>query len=629
MITRGVSVPETLESWRSTARACLASDIHPNDISWDSSGGASLLFGDPISRPQILPSAHSVPRRFVSLISAVSCHRDDERWSLLYNILWRLSHDEPHVLQVASDPLISRLSIMHRAVRRASHKMKAFVRFKSVRNEVGNDEEFVAWFEPAHRVVEHTAQFFVDRFRSMRWSILTPDGCARWDTEKLSLAPGIERHEVPDAADGLEELWKTYYAGTFNPSRLNRRAMMSEMPKRYWKNLPEASLVAGLSREAPSRMTAMIAQTLAPPVPIPPDLDAIESAAPLPHSIEESSWDLCFDPGWREARRRIEAVQLRAPVGLSVGDSGIIAGVAGWTDPTLLARGVFYPDDAVTPESRLRFYASHLPMLEVDATYYALPSYQTSIGWAERTPSHFTFNIKAHSLMTGHPTNPSRLPPWLREQLPLRLRAATNVYSHHFTDQALDEVWRRFLSALAPLRECGKLGAIMLQYPRWFTPSREAAAELAAARDRLGDTPATVELRHRDWFSDRLTPRTFALLRHLEFSYVAVDAPPGMESSVPPVMEVTNPRLAMFRFHGRRESTWEAKNDEVAERYRYLYNKSQLEAWIPAIHRAMDKAMQVHLTFNNNKWNYAIANAIEMNEAILTGLPEAAPAHFF
>jgi uncharacterized protein YecE (DUF72 family) len=134
----------------------------------------------------------------------------------------------------------------------------------------------------------------------------------------------------------------------------------------------------------------------------------------------------------------------------------------------------------------------------------------------------------------------------------------------------------------------------------------------------LGDTPATVEIRHRAWATERIASRFFALLSDLEFSYVAVDAPAGLESSVPPIMEVTNPRLAAFRFHGRRVATWEARNEEVAERYRYLYERDQLDLWRPAIERAIEKAMTVHLTFNNNKWNYAVANALEMNDLMLS-----------
>ncbi len=613
-------VGESLILWRSTARACLARQLRPGEIAWDPAGSARLIFGDSID-PALESAGHlRVPRSFIALASSIACHSSDARWSLLYELLWRLNNGEPHLLRVASNPLVVRLTAMHRSVRRASHKMKAFVRFQLVG---GSDPpEYVAWFEPAHRVVERTAQFFADRFRSMRWSIFTPDACASWDLERLTIEPGIERHQAPASEDALESLWRTYYAGIFNPARLNRDAMRAEMPMRYWKNLPEARLISDLTRNAPARMATMIAQTLREPSPLPADLDALESPPAIEEVVEHAAWDTVYDPGWREARQRAEAVKFRAPQVFTLDRARILSGVAGWTDPTLLAPGVYYPDEATTPEARLRHYASEFPMVEVDATYYALPSLDTSARWVERTPSHFVFNIKAHSLMTGHPTNPARLPQWLKEDLPLRLRSASNVYSHHFSRESLDEVWRRFLSALAPLRESGKLGAIMLQYPRWFLPSRSAAADLKAARERLGDCPASVEVRHRDWLSERIAPRFFALLRDLRFAYVAVDAPQGMVSSVPPIMEVTNPAIAMFRFHGRRESTWETRNDEVAERYRYLYQRSQLDKWVPTIQRAAERAMTVHLTFNNNKWNYAIANALEMAEAMCLTVSE-------
>ncbi|HEX2722380.1 MAG TPA: TIGR03915 family putative DNA repair protein [Gemmatimonadaceae bacterium] len=257
-----------MKIWRSSARACLARDLNPQEIAWDAAGRASLIFGAPIQGFADKASTHTVPGRFLAMAALVACHRDPDRWSLLYTLLWRVTHGERHALEIASDPLVYRLTRMHRAVRRASHKMKAFVRFKSVTDSDGADEEFVAWFEPAHRVVELTAPFFVDRFRSMRWSILTPDGCARWDRESLSLSPGIERHAANVGEDNLENLWRTYYAGIFNPARLNREAMLAEMPQQYWRNLPEARLIRELAREAPRRVTTMIEQTLRAPEPL-------------------------------------------------------------------------------------------------------------------------------------------------------------------------------------------------------------------------------------------------------------------------------------------------------------------------------------------------------------------------
>jgi probable DNA metabolism protein len=612
MIAIAGSVAQSLGRWRAGARSALASDLSPSQLEWSEDGSAAELFGRPLVATDNVAATMRVPRHFRSLANSVACHRDPARWSLLYDLLWRLTHDEPHLLEVASDPLVHRLILLHRAVRRAAHKMKAFVRFRAVRSPE-SEEEFAAWFEPAHRVVERTAPFFVDGFRSMRWSILSPDGCARWDGNTLQLTGGIERHHAPPDADSLDDLWRTYYSATFNPARLNLTAMRAEMPARYWKNLPESRLIDPLTREAPGRVTAMIAQSLAAPEPLPLHLDRFDNRRTIPPP-EESGWHPIHDPGWRTARRRADAVTVNAAVPLAVNGSMILSGVAGWTDPTLLAPGVFYPADATTSEARLRFYASRLSMVEVDSTYYALPSEETARRWVERTPEHFCFDIKAHALMTGHPTNAARLPQWLKDDLPVRLRAARNVYAHHFSPDAIDEVWRRFISALAPLRSAGKLGAIMLQYPRWFTPTRDSASALEHARTRLGDWPASVEFRHRDWLSDRLAPRTFGLLASLSFSYVAVDAPPGMESSMPASMQVTNPELAIIRLHGRRIETWEARNDIVTERYRYLYDKSELESWVSTIHRAADSAMRVHLTFNNNHSNYATTNALEMHE---------------
>lgn len=605
-------VTRSVARWRASARGALQSALAPQSLAWSEDGSASRLFGDPVtasSSAEVI-DATAVPRKFLAVRDSLACHRDAGRWAVLYELLWRLTHGEPNLLEVASDPLVHRVIRMHRAVRRASHKMKAFVRFRAV------GDEYIAWFEPEHRVLERTIPFFVERFPSMRWAILTPDGCAHWDESSLHLSAGIERHQAPASDDALEDLWRTYYAGTFNPARLNRRAMYAEMPSYYWKNLPEAQLIAALTRDAPSRVTRMIAQTLREPAPLPGDLEARESQPPTPPVVDHVAWDADYDPGWREAKRRADAVAERWPSGLRVRGCEILAGVAGWTDPSILGDGVFYPPGASSAEARLQYYAAQLPMVEVDATYYALPSEATSRRWVERTPSHFVFDVKAHALMTGHPTEVSRLPGWLRDDLPVRLRAARTVYAHHFTSEALDEVWRRFLSALQPLRDAGKLGAIMLQFPKWFTPTRESAAALELARDRLGDWPASVEMRHRDWYQPRLADRMFAMLRRLEFSHVCADAPQGWESSIPFVSAVTNPDLAIIRFHGRREATWELRHDDVAERYRYLYSAGQLGGWLDTLSRTIDEARRVHLTFNNNKWNYATTNAVEMNAIV-------------
>jgi uncharacterized protein YecE (DUF72 family) len=257
-------------------------------------------------------------------------------------------------------------------------------------------------------------------------------------------------------------------------------------------------------------------------------------------------------------------------------------------------------------------------MVEVDATYYSMPSRSTAAAWAARTPHDFIFDIKAHALMTGHPTDVRRLPDWIRRALPKRSSDSSRIYSSDVPTEILDEVWARFRAALDPLRTAGKLGAIMLQFPRWFEPTRESADTLRRTKHLLGDDLATVEFRNRAWMEGRIGERTIALLADLELSYVIVDAPPGTQSSMPPTVAITDPRLAVFRFHGRRVSTWEAKNDPVTERYRYLYDRDELRAWVPSVLETAFNVARLHMTFNNNPANYATTNAAEMAELIAT-----------
>jgi probable DNA metabolism protein len=211
------------------------------------------------------------------LIGLVVCHRDPERYALLYTLIWRLRHNEPALFQVHSDPLVHRLHMRAKAIRRDLHKMHAFLRFRPVADAVADavgdqaaDERFVAWFEPDHFILEATADFFVDRFRSMAWSILTPLGSLHWDRARLTLGPPGARGDAP-AADALEAGWCGYYASIFNPARVNPTAMRAEMAKKYWRNLPEAAAIPALIRAAPARTQAMIETPAAAPAKRNPD----------------------------------------------------------------------------------------------------------------------------------------------------------------------------------------------------------------------------------------------------------------------------------------------------------------------------------------------------------------------
>ena len=329
-------------------------------------------------------------------------------------------------------------------------------------------------------------------------------------------------------------------------------------------------------------------------------------------------WDPAHDPGTLAAASRARCVTTRAPEGIAVGASRVLVGVAGWTDPTLVEAGRFYPPDATTPEDRLRFYASRFPLVEVDSTYYAMPSRGAAAAWAARTPPHFTFDVKANALMTGHGADVRQLPDWLRRVLPrLREESRQRVYARDLPPEVIDEVWSRFLDALAPLRAAGKLGAVLLQFPRWFQPSKESASQLRRARERLGDVTGAIEFRHRSWMEGRIASRTLSLLRDLELAYVIVDAPPGMESSLPPAVAVTSPRLAVVRLHGRRTATWEARNDPATERYRYLYDRGELAEWVSRFPDIAQHTQGVHVVHNNCHANYGTTNADEITQMLI------------
>jgi uncharacterized protein YecE (DUF72 family) len=329
------------------------------------------------------------------------------------------------------------------------------------------------------------------------------------------------------------------------------------------------------------------------------------------------------DPGPEEAGRRGEdhAEAARAP--LRVGDATVRIGTASWTDPTMTAPGVFYPPDADTAEERLVYYANQFPIVEVDATYYALPAKRTAELWLERTPPEFTFDIKAHALMTGQPSEVKRLPKDLREALPAELLDQKRVYARDLPDEIEDEIWARFLDALEPLRSSGKLGAVFLQYPRWFFPTSESREEILRARDRIGDIPFAVELRHASWFNDKNRERTMRFLTDNAIPFVMVDAPPGTKSSVPPVSLVSSPKLAVVRFHGRRTETWERSGIPVVERFRYLYDEAELGEWVPRIREAAERAPEIHVLMNNCYANYGTTNAREIADLLAADLPRA------
>ncbi|MBA3448848.1 MAG: TIGR03915 family putative DNA repair protein, partial [Pseudaminobacter sp.] len=222
--------------WRDAARKLVLNGVEPGEIAWNVDGSS----GGRCGLPQIPAEAELlVSKEFVERARTVCCHSDPERFALLYSLLWRM-RGEPELMKIASDPEVGRFERMEKSIRRDSHKMRAFVRFRKIRE--AEAERYVAWFEPEHFIVERNAPFFVRRFTGMRWTIITPHKSADWDGALLTIGPGGTKGDAP-REDGAEELWRTYFQNIFNPARLKVKAMQSEMPKKYWRNLPEASLI--------------------------------------------------------------------------------------------------------------------------------------------------------------------------------------------------------------------------------------------------------------------------------------------------------------------------------------------------------------------------------------------------
>jgi uncharacterized protein YecE (DUF72 family) len=289
----------------------------------------------------------------------------------------------------------------------------------------------------------------------------------------------------------------------------------------------------------------------------------------------------------------------------------ILVGTASWTDRTLLESG-WYPPEADTPDKRLRFYARQFPLVEVDATYYALPAEQTATAWAERTPAEFTFNIKAFSLFTQHPTRISALPADLRADL--AETGKETVYLRQVKPEVTEQAWDRFLAALEPLRRTGKLGAILLQFPQWFPISRANKQYLVSCARRVAPDRVCIEFRNRTWMTADNQQETLQFLSDNELPYVSVDMPQGYPTSIPPVLAATAD-LAVVRLHGHSDK-WTSK--DIHERFGYKYSEAELSEWAPRIGQLAENAAATHVLFNNCYSNYAQVNARQLADMLGT-----------
>ena len=303
----------------------------------------------------------------------------------------------------------------------------------------------------------------------------------------------------------------------------------------------------------------------------------------------------------------------------------IKTGVTSWTEKSLVRSG-WYPRGTSSAEARLRYYASRFSIVENDSTYYAVPQPAHASAWVARTPSWFTMNVKAFASLTGHYTDPHRLPPDLRESLSVEARDKRRVYPKDLGDDALREIEARFRRGVEPLRASGRLGVVLFQYPVWFPCTRDNERILERTREIVPRCRVAIEFRNATWMSHKNRERTLDFLRAAGLVYTCVDEPQGFPSSIPPVAVATSDDVALVRFHGRSAERWTHAEATAAERFRYRYDPSELREWVPKIRALADRARTVHVLMNNCYADYAVVDAHQMTALLGEHATEAVGA---
>jgi uncharacterized protein YecE (DUF72 family) len=303
----------------------------------------------------------------------------------------------------------------------------------------------------------------------------------------------------------------------------------------------------------------------------------------------------------------------------------VLVGTASWTDKTLIACGRFYPKEAKSAEARLRYYASQFPLVEVDSSYYAMPAPSTSQLWAERTPQGFTMNVKAFRLFTGHQTSPTVLHKDIRDAL--GAHDARQRYYQDIPGEIRDELWRRFVEALAPLRHAGKLGLVHFQFPPWLRCNRAGHAHVAHCVERLAGHLLSVEFRHESWFEGCHADSTLAFERELGVVHTVVDGPQGFSNSVPAIWATTHADYALLRLHGRNAETWNVRGATAAsDRFNYDYGDAELDELATRIDRLAIEAIFTHVVFNNNMEDQGQRNARSLMRRLQNATSPSPPA---
>jgi uncharacterized protein YecE (DUF72 family) len=294
--------------------------------------------------------------------------------------------------------------------------------------------------------------------------------------------------------------------------------------------------------------------------------------------------------------------------------TNILVGSASWTDKTLIECGRFYPKGCNSAEGRLRHYATQFPIVEVDSSYYGVPTPANAQLWADRTPEHFVFNVKAFRLLTGHQTSPIVLHKDIQQALgpnPPKV-----LYYNDTPIEIRDEIWRRFIGALAPLRNAGKLGAVHFQFAPWMLRNREGMAHVRHCAEKMQGHLLAVEFRNKSWFDGDNLEKTIAFERELGVAHTVVDGPQGFSNSVPCIWEATHPALALVRLHGRNKGTWNSKGDASSSRFDYWYAPEELGAMVPEIRHLAEHARSVHVIFNTNNQDQGQVNARLMRQLL-------------
>ena len=273
-------------------------------------------------------------------------------------------------------------------------------------------------------------------------------------------------------------------------------------------------------------------------------------------------------------------------------------GTCSWADDALVKH--WYPP-GVPARERLAYYAERFSTVEVDSTFYRVPTEQMVRGWAERTPPGFVMHVKAFGLMTRHPVPIERVPPDLREGLPVDERGRVDRPPR----EARAAVFREFLAALEPLRAAGKLGGILFQLPPYVTWKPSSLDYLEWAHEQLGGDRMLAEFRHRSWFQEE----TLRWLDERGIAYVTVDAPKTDAANVPPTLVAATSPLAYVRFHGRNAGTWNRRGGGAAERFDHLYAEDELREWVEPLRTLASESEEAYAFFNNNNQTNGVAQA--------------------